>query len=62
MKKMSIPKLTLREVAFILFLGTVVALILALVGAPTWLFGIVGGLTAATYANVREGLQRRRAR
>jgi len=62
MKKMSIPKLTPREVAFILFLGTVVALILALVGAPIWLFGIVGGLTAATYANVREGLQRRRAR
>ena len=62
MKKMSIPKLTLREVALILLLGTVVALILALVGAPIWLFGIVGGLTAATYANVREGLQRRRAR
>jgi len=62
MKKMSIPRLTLREVAFILLLGTVVALILALVGAPIWLFGIVGGLTAATYANVREGLQRRRAR
>ena len=62
MKKMSIPKLTLHEVALILLLGTVVALILALVGAPIWLFGIVGGLTAATYANVREGLQRRRAR
>ncbi|TMK66783.1 MAG: hypothetical protein E6G53_03780 [Actinobacteria bacterium] len=59
---MSTSKLTPREVAFILFLGTVVALILALVGAPIWLFGIVGGLTAATYANVREGLHRRRAR
>ena len=62
MTNMSTSKLTPREGAFILFLGTVVALILALVGAPIWLFGIVGGLTAATYANVREGLQRRRAR
>ena len=62
MSKMRVPKFTFREVVSLLLLGTVISVLMALVGVPTWLFGIVGGLAAATILILADEIRHWRAR